>query len=581
MLYLAEVQKKTGVFGGGKAELKLLAFQRGESWTAVQGDDTIQAEEASAYNPGALVLVDLNASKQVQKVYQDTARQMVGILQNFSRIQEKFKNKEEEIEQWKVSLEYQGDVLRQREEEIEAKLQQLEHIQEESNRLEQQRQEIESAREESLRLRDQLLGNRTELDTAWEQVRSEMQRIEELQSQINSSAAQLDEQLAAHLRSLLDYLNTTVPSTDAVRTHLNAGVEVVTSGQSLLDELWQRYEQDRSTVESQKADVKLLDSELKQEWEQWHQAQTALEQSRADLLFKETALNAKLEEVAAVKQQLLSAEELHQQLLLLSDGGESVNVSDKVDVPALENMPLEELQGQVQARQQDLEGLFRFVNSQEEELTLQRQDIEELQAKLSRSSEGERPGLEAELADQQEQYNMLNETLVGQRRNLREREEILSKHQEVLWRRLGNPPGLGRSKKLDVKPALQKVEALRQFFGAAVQNLTGSVESLQQSIGELRETVTQKAAAQEGKQQELKEKESALATREQEVLELAGRVSLYQEMLQPERDRLHSLHKKLEEIGAAIAHVDETKDYQQQAITQIRDALMPIISPSA
>lgn len=581
MLYLAEVQKKTGVFGGGKAELKLLAFQRGESWTAVQGDDTIQAEEASAYNPGALVLVDLNASKQVQKVHQDTAREMVGILQNFSRIQEKFKNKEEEIEQWKESLKYQSEVLHQREEEMVAQLQQLEHIQEELNRLEQQRQEIEGAREEALRLRDQLETNRTELDSAWEQVRSEMQRLDELQSQLNSSAAQLDEQLAAHLRSLLDYLNTTVPSTEAVREHLNAGVEVVASSQSFLDELWQRYEQDRSIVESQKADVERMGSELKQEWEQWHQAQTALAQSRADLLLKEATLNGKLEDVAAVKQQLLWAEELYQQLLRLSDGGESVNVSDKVDVAALENMPLEDLQGQVQARQQDLEGLFRFVNSQEEELTLQRQDIEALQAKLSRSSDGERPGLEAELADQQEQYNMLNETLVGQRRNLREREEILSKHQEVLWRRLGNPPGLGRSKKLDVGPAQQKADDLRQKFGATVQNLSEAVESLQQSLGELREMVTQKTAAQEGKQQELKEKESALAARRQEVLELAGRVSLYQEMLQPERDRLHSLQDKLEQLGAAIAHLDETNDYQQQAITQIRDALMPIISPGA
>ncbi|WP_199247148.1 pilus motility taxis protein HmpF [[Phormidium] sp. ETS-05] len=581
MLYLAEVQKKTGVFGGGKAELKLLAFQRGESWTAVQGDDTIQAEEASSYNPGALVLVDLSASKQVQKVHQDTAREMVGILQNFSRLQEKFKNKEEEIEQWKESLKYQSEVLHQREEEMQAQLMQLEHIHEESSRLEQQRQEVESAREEADRLRDQIESNRKELETAWEQVRSEMQRLEGLQSQLDSSAAQLDEQLAAHLRSLLDYLNTTVPSTEAVREHLNAAVSVVASGQSFLDELWQRYEQDRSTVESQKADVDLSSKELKQEWEQWHQAQTGLEQSRADLLLKETTLNGKLEEVAVVKQQLLSAEELHQQLLLISDGGESVNVSDKVDVAALENMPLEELQGQVQARQQDLEGLFRFVNSQEEELTLQRQDIEELQAKLSRCSDGERPGLETELADQQEQYNMLNETLVGQRRNLREREEILTKHQEVLWRRLGNPPGLGRSKKLDVGPALQKAEELRQNFGAAVQNLTGVVETLQQSLREIRETVNQKAADLEGKQQELKEKEAALATRRQEVLELAARVNLYQEMLQPERDRLQGLSAKLEEIGAAIAHLDETNDYQQQAITQIRDALMPIISPSA
>jgi len=43
VLYLAEVQKKTGFIGGGKADFKLLACQRGEIWTSVPGDEMITA----------------------------------------------------------------------------------------------------------------------------------------------------------------------------------------------------------------------------------------------------------------------------------------------------------------------------------------------------------------------------------------------------------------------------------------------------------------------------------------------------------------------------------------------------------
>lgn len=70
MLYLAEVQKqKSGFIGGGRAELKLLVCQRGENnWSAVPGDDLVPAEDANSYKDGALVLVELNASKQVQRI---------------------------------------------------------------------------------------------------------------------------------------------------------------------------------------------------------------------------------------------------------------------------------------------------------------------------------------------------------------------------------------------------------------------------------------------------------------------------------------------------------------------------------
>lgn len=190
MLYLAEVQKQRSGFGlgGGKAELKLLACQRGEhNWSAVPGDDAIPVEEANKFNDGTLVLVELSASKQVQRI-QEAARQLVSILQNFSRLQDKFKDKEEEIEQWKASLTFSSQELNRREMEMQAREEQLAQMEDELERLEAQRSEIENTRDEANRLREEVDRSRVEIETAWEQLRGEQQRVAQQQSQVPQGA---------------------------------------------------------------------------------------------------------------------------------------------------------------------------------------------------------------------------------------------------------------------------------------------------------------------------------------------------------------------------------------------------------
>jgi len=107
VLYLAEVQKQKSFMGNSKAELKLLACQRtDQSWSTVSGDETIPApaEETNNLNHGQLLLVEVGANKQVQRILPDTARVLVTRLESFSRQLEKSKKQEEEIEQWKQSL---------------------------------------------------------------------------------------------------------------------------------------------------------------------------------------------------------------------------------------------------------------------------------------------------------------------------------------------------------------------------------------------------------------------------------------------------------------------------------------------
>jgi DNA repair exonuclease SbcCD ATPase subunit len=210
VLYLAEVQKKSGVFGGGKAELKLLACQRADSWSATPNEEIISAEEANSLNPGVLVLVDLTANKQVQRLRQDTAGELLKILQSFSRQIEKYKKESDEIDQWKESLIFQSEELQRREEETQAQLEKLDRIEAESEQLAQERQEMDSVRSEAAKLKEELDKNRQELDAAWEQLRQEQAQFQE--------TGKLDEGQVQHLQELIDYLSGTTISIESERT---------------------------------------------------------------------------------------------------------------------------------------------------------------------------------------------------------------------------------------------------------------------------------------------------------------------------------------------------------------------------
>ena len=479
MLYLAEVQKQRSGFGlgGGKAELKLLACQRGEhNWSAVPGDDAIPVEEANKFNDGTLVLVELSASKQVQRI-QEAARQLVSILQNFSRLQDKFKDKEEEIEQWKASLTFSSQELNRREMEMQAREEQLAQMEDELERLEAQRSEIENTRDEANRLREEVDRSRVEIETAWEQLRGEQQRVAQQQSQVPQGAV-VDQQQTQRIQELMKKLGGAIASAQGVREQLNQSFGAVGAQQAILDQHWQQLEQKRANAQQQQEEVDRQNQSLQNRWQEWYQSQDALAGARADLKGQQSTLSAKQEQAQSVSLQVRAGEDLYQQLSRLASASGTAGTEQRVDVSALEKMSVEDLQGLVQHLQQDLEKVFRFVNDQEEELTLQRETIEELQGKIQAASEYDRMGLENEMADELESYQMLNETLVGQRLRLQEREDVLKQHQAVLWRRLGtNAPKQERGD-IDLGPIVAQLNTQREQQSQELQRLENEIQQV-------------------------------------------------------------------------------------------------------
>jgi len=579
VLYLAEVQKQRSGFGlgGGKAELKLLACQRGEhNWSAVPGDDAIPVEEANKFNDGTLVLVELSASKQVQRI-QEAARQLVSILQNFSRLQDKFKDKEEEIEQWKASLTFSSQELNRREMEMQAREEQLAQMEDELERLEAQRSEIENTRDEANRLREEVDRSRVEIETAWEQLRGEQQRVAQQQSQVPQGAV-VDPQQTQRIQELMNKLGGAIASAQGVREQLNQSFGAVGAQQAILDQHWQQLQQKQSIAQQQQEEVDRQNQSLQNRWQEWYQSQDALAGARADLKGQQSTLSAKQDQAQSVSLQVRAVEDLYQQLSRLASASGAAGTPQKVDVSSLEKMPVEELQGLVQHLQQDLEKVFRFVNDQEEELTLQRETIEELQGKIQAASEYDRMALENEMADELESYQMLNETLVGQRLRLQEREDILKQHQAVLWRRLGTANAPKQGGDMELGPIVAQLNTQRQQQSQELQRLENEIQQVREAISQMEANVNRQNGEGEAKRYELKQFEQNLFNQKGAVAELWGRVKVYQEMLQPVQDNLNALRQKLEAVAGELDRVQERGDEQDRVVSDLQQVLSGLIT---
>lgn len=142
--------------------------------------------------------------------------------------------------------------------------------------------------------------------------------------------------------------------------------------------------------------------------------------------------------------------------VVINSSPEDRQATEKIDLTAaLEQMPLEELQQLVENLRIDLEKVVDFVREQEEELTSQTQKLAELKAKLKTVEETERFRLAVELANEQERKEMLEATLLGQRRNIRKREALFNQHWQILRRRQGIFKADEYGQQIDLKPVLR------------------------------------------------------------------------------------------------------------------------------
>ncbi|AFZ55994.1 hypothetical protein H6G54_18120 [Anabaena cylindrica FACHB-243] len=575
MLYLAEVQKQKGglLSGGSKTELKLLACQRSDqNWNTVS-EETITAEEAGKLNDGALVLVELSPNRQVQRI-QEAGRPLVNILQNFSRQMEKFKLKEDEIDQWKQSLMFQVQELNRREMDMESRLEQLQQLENDVQRLETQKHEVETSREQIEKLQAEVERNRQELEGAWEHLRGEQRRLDEIKANAPQGSV-LGEEQSRLIADLLKRLSTNdISSTGTLREDLDRAFELIEQQQATLNPHWQQLESQLTLAHQQQEEVEQISQTVRDRQTEI----LSLEQQLVQFQLTTATLKNKEEFSAILKQQLQNQEDLYQQTQALVATAGNLAVEQQVDVEALQTIPLEELQKMVAEDQEKLHQDSIFVQEQEQELNYKQESIEELQTKIQQASGEDLKNLEAELADEELLYQMLNDSLEGQRRNLIDRQKTLTRNQNILLQRQGQTVVHSPDENnINLESILAQIDYQRQQYSQELQKLESEISQLIAELEMNQEGIDHQNFVLDEKRQELKTIEAKLLTLQTTNYQCWGRVNLYQEALQPIQDCLDGLRDKLQAISNSLAHVQETGDSQVQTITEMRQTLQSLI----
>ena len=525
MLYLAEVKKQSRTFlGGMRTELKLIACQHSDqTWSALPGEEVLVTEEMEVANEGTLWVLKLTNNRQLEGKPDIAAPQLVGQLQKLSRLSEKLKDQQSEIERWKQSLTYQSQELGRRAMEIEARETEVEEREVELTHIELQKYEVEQA---------------------WNRLESERNNLQSLQQRFGS-LLQVQPEYQQQLQFLLQRLIASPDVFLRLNQALSQSQQFTQQQQRIFNACWQELDQYRQQLSRQESELHQGRENLAVYSQELSNADRELEKAKLQLVVKQNALSNQQQLLSHWDLEIQSVEALQTTLYRLATG--SVAGGDhKVDLQSLEQIPLGELEELVKQLQSDLDKIVRFVNDQEEELTMQCETVDELQAKLAQADDYGRLTIEETLAEEQERKRMLDETLVGQRRNLKERQDILLQHLLVLRRRQGIIDLENALPNINLDPAIAQLEARKTKVVQERDRLASHMQQWQGSLSHIEEMVRHLEQDHRQKHQSLEQEEQRLRQLEQDLAQIQAKVQLYERTLQPLQNQLNSLKPQVE-----------------------------------
>ena len=333
MLYLAEVKKQTrGFIGGSRTEIKLLACQHNDqTWSPVPGDEVVALEEFDQVGEGTLLMVNLGNNRQIQGEPEPAAPELVSQLQKLSRLSEKLKTQQEEIEQWKQSLTYQSQELSRREAEMETRLEQLEEVEKELSQIERRRQEA---------------------DSAWDRVEQTQQQLQEIQSRFGS-VLQLPGTEAERIQQLIVRLSDSNKGLDSLEKPLDGAINALEAQQAILNQCWQELDTLTAQVKRQTREVQQQGEILDNRFQALQETQTSLVEAKIQWGVQQNILSNKQDRLQKINDHLRGIQELQQTLEQVASGAGDVVSDTKVDIVSIENMPLGELEEKVKNLQGD------------------------------------------------------------------------------------------------------------------------------------------------------------------------------------------------------------------------------------
>jgi DNA repair exonuclease SbcCD ATPase subunit len=528
--YLAELQKSQATFGlGGNASIRLLARNTGENvWQSITNEQVLSVQDsgqAKDFKDGQMVIAEVTGSNQIQSI-QDAAKKIVNILQAFSRSQDKYKSAEEEVEQWKQSLQFQTQELHRREQELEQRESELEQ-------LDLRKQEIE------------------ELEIKFAQERAEIEQlrnsIEVNQGQVAATAAALTADQAENIKSLIGQLSTSFTNPDALRDKIYSALDLINKRQEILTGFWKGLDNLKHEAEKQKAILSKSTEELTAKKSQWQQTQSALAEANAELKAQYGILKLQENNMAMSRLQLNVHIDLYEQTsnAIESLGGPgSMEVLSPEEEHRLQSMPIEELESTIKALQADFNKLANYVSAQEDELAGLEGEIADLQSQVETANQFDRIELESNKEFAEEQYKVLEDSVMGTRRSMQDRLSVLNQQKAILDRRKGI--AVDESPVQSLLPLLSQIESQKNNQEQELRKMESQIDAVRNYTQQQQEMLSKQSNEHQQQEQVIRAAEVQQQERIRIVAGLLGQISAQEQLLRPVQDIVDTLRPQLE-----------------------------------
>jgi len=423
----------------------------------------------------------------------------------------------------------------------------------ECHKIEQQRKEFEETKAHIIELKEQLENDRQQLEEGWGKLQLSQQELEARQS--NHSNALSDTQVE-HIESLLNqlessYSNGNLGTTlEAFETRLVQAQQSLAEDRQRLDELNQQVKQHELQVGENRQNLDESQRKLFTHFRQLTQVEVELEQQKS--------LQHKLKEQEMFYDSL--GESLNQVQTALV-GEFSFELKDLWDIS------IDELREKIQGLSQELSKLQSFVADQEEELTYQLNAVNEIRQTMEQASEYDRLTLQSDLEEEEQHYQLLNETLEGQRISIQERVDVLAAHETVLEQRTTSGQSDDKSSLPDLSPALRKFEDHCESHRTILIEVNESVAKLTNDLSPLKTAYDELENHVRMLEENVAEQEKSLNQQKLNLGICQGKVEVYQAFLNPMEEQISILRGLVGNSG--------TGD-QAPIISQLKQTLMSL-----
>jgi len=559
--YLAELQKTQAAFGlGGNSSVRLLARNTGENiWQSTTNDQVLPVQDAGQakdFKDGQMVIAEITGSNQVQNI-QDASKRIVNILQAFSRSQDKYKSAEEEVEQWKQSLNFQSQELHRREQELEHKELELEH-------LDTRKQEIEELESKFAEERDEI-----------EQLRK---TIESERSKFEAKAAALTTEQAEHIKSLISQLSSSFTNPDSLRDRLNSSLDLINKRQEVITNFWQNLDNLKGEAEKQKAALSKSTEELATRKNQWLQTQVALADAQAELKAQRGILKLQENNMAMSKVQLNAQIELYEQTANAIEafgGPGSMEVLNPEEEERLQSMSIEDLESTIKALQADFDKLSNYIGAQEDELAGLEGEIADFQSQVETADQFARIELESNKEFAEEQYKLLEESVSGMRRGMQERQSLLNQQKAILDRRKGI--AVEASPVQSLLPLLSQIEAQKNRQEQDLKKMESQIEAVRNYTQQQQDMLAKQTQEHLQQEQAIRTAEVQQQDRIKVVAELLGRITSQEQLLRPVQDIVDTLRPQLEAATQELGHMSNGNS-SSQLLADLQSTVQSLVS---